>query len=218
MTLGARLVASRVLAWALLGWVGRISSRSLLSVDEDQRWVMQAHIVLEKLDAVLVYLISAETNQRSYTLASDERYLSSYKADLVDFRDDLNDLGQLTSENPQQQQALQKLRPFLSNELSEFHENLAPGSTRETTMVHGGLETPSLLEIRSRLIRRSHAAEANSFPMKAVIVFGNILAVLFLAGAAFGIDFETFRETVRQLAQFWLRVNQPSPGAAFQGG
>ncbi len=229
MTFGARLVASCVLAFALLGWMGGISYLSVLCVDEDQRRVMRAQIVLEKLDAVLVYLISAETNQRSYTLASDERHLSSYKTDLVDIRDDLNDLGQLTSENPQQWQALQKLRPLVSNEPSEFHENLTPGSKRGTTAVRGGMETRSLLEIMSRvmqmkeeesrlLIRRSQAAQPSSFQMKPVIVFCTILAVLFLAGAAFAIDFETFHETVKQLAQFWSGVNQPSPRAAFQGG
>jgi hypothetical protein len=68
------------------------------------------------------------------------------------------------------------------------------------------------------LIRRCQAAQAISFQIKAVIVFGNILGVLFLVGAAFAIDFEKFGETVKQLAQFWLGVNQPPPRAAFQGG
>ena len=231
MTLGARLVASCGLALAHLGWMGAISYRSMLRVDEDQSRVMHAHIVLQKLDTVLVHLISAGTNQRSFTFTfiSDEHYLSSNKADLVDIRDDLNDLGQLTSDNPRQRQALQELRPLVSNELSEFPENLTPGSKRGTTTVRGGMETRSLLGIiflvmqmkeqeSRQLIRRYQAAQAISFQIKAVIVFGNILGVLFLAGAAFAIDFEKFGETVKQLAQFWLGVNQPPPRAGVQGG
>ena len=229
MTLGARLVALRGFALALLGWMGAISYRSMLRAGDDQRWVMHANIVLLKLDAVLVHLISAGTNQRSFSFISDEHYLSWNKADLVDIRDDLNDLGQLTSDSPWQRGALQELRPFVSNELSEFPENLTPGSKRGTTTVRGDMEARSLLGIiflvmqmkeqeSRQLIRRYQAAQAISFQIKAVIVFGNILGVLFLAGAAFAIDFEKFGETVKQLAQFWLGVNQPPPRAGVQGG
>jgi PAS domain S-box-containing protein len=199
-TLRTGLVAACVVALALLSWVGVLSYRSILRAEEDQRWVVHTHLVLQKLDDVLVQLISAGTHQRGYLLTREQSYLSSYKADLNNLRDELNDVGQLTSDNPQQQHALQQLRPLISTMLSGFQEMLAfPAKKRVVdAAVQEGAQTRLLLEITSRvaqtkevesrlLIQRSQAAQASSLRMKAVFVLGNVLAALFLGGAAFAV-------------------------------
>jgi PAS domain S-box-containing protein len=202
-TLRAGPVTACVVALALLGWVGVLSYRSILRAEEDQRWVVHTHLVLQKLDDVLVQLISAGTHQRGYLLTREQSYLSSYKTDLNTLRDELNDVGQLTSDNPQQQQALKQFRPLISTMLSGFQEELALPTKKGAadTAVQEGTQTRRLLEITSRvaqtkevesqlLIQRSKAAQASSLRMKDVIVLGNVLAALFLGGAGFAVHRE----------------------------
>jgi len=68
----------------------------MLRVDEDQSRVMHAHIVLAEAGYRARALdLRRRTDQRSFTFTfiSDEHYLSSNKADLVDIRDELERLG-----------------------------------------------------------------------------------------------------------------------------
>jgi PAS domain S-box-containing protein len=179
--------------------VGALSYRSTLRAEEDQRWVVHTHLVLQKLDDVLVHLISAVTDQRGYGLTSEQSYLSSYKADLDNLRGDLNEVDQLTSDNPRQEQALKQLGPLVSTMLFEFEEEIILGPTERRKTDTAGredLEQRSLLEIASRitqmkqvesrlLIQRSRTAHASSLRMKWVIVLGNVLALMFVSGAVF---------------------------------
>ena len=129
-TLRIGLITACVVALALLGLVGVVSYRWILQVREDQRWIVHTHLVVEKLDDVLVHLISAGTDQRTYVLTGEQSHLSSYKADLDSLRDDLNQVGHLTADNPGHQQALQQLRPLVSTVLSEFREELTLGGKK----------------------------------------------------------------------------------------
>jgi PAS domain S-box-containing protein len=209
MTLRAKLAAACGGALVLFCWVGLLSYRSMLHVDEDQRWIAHTYTVLGKLDALLTDLISAESNQRNHVFTGKQSYLSAYKSDLDRLRDNLNDVGRLTSDNPRQQQALQQLRPLISTKLSEFQESLTirgPEGAKSDFVVRGGMEKQSLPDITSRitqmkeeesrlLIQRSQDAQKSSFRMKGVIVFGNILATLLLGAAAFAIFQEMSRRS-----------------------
>lgn len=209
ITLRAKVVATCGGALVLLCWVSLLSYRSMLHVDEDQRWIAHTYTVLGKLDALLTELISAEANQRNYVFTGKQSYLSAYQSDLDRLRDNLNDVGRLTSDNPRQQQALQQLRPLISTKLSEFQESLTsrgPESAKSDFVVRGGMEKQSLPEITSRitqmkeeesrlLIQRSQDAQKSSFRMKGVIVFGNIVAALLLGAAAFAIFQEMSRRS-----------------------
>lgn len=209
MTLRAKLAAACGGALVLLCWVGLLSYRSMLHVDEDQRWIAHTYTVLGKLDALLADLISAESNQRNYVFTGKQSYLSAYKSDLDRLRDNLNEVGRLTSDNPRQQQALLQLRPLISTKLSEFQESLTirgPEGAKSDFVVRGGMEKQSLPDITSRitqmkeeesrlLIQRSQDAQKSSFRMKGVIVFGNILVSLLLGAAAFAIFQEMSRRS-----------------------
>jgi PAS domain S-box-containing protein len=204
-TLTIGLITACVVAFALLGLVGLLSYRSMLQVEEDQRWVVHTHMVLHKMDDVLVHLISTGKDRHSYGLTSEQSYLSSYKADLDSLRDDLNEIAQLTLDNPRQQQALQQLRPLISTVLSEFQEELTLGrqkGLKTDSAVRAGIEQRLLLEIASRvtqmkegesrlLIQRSEASQAGSSRMKAEIVLGNLLAAVFLGAAVLAVYRET---------------------------
>jgi CHASE3 domain sensor protein len=122
--LRAGLGAACFVVLAVLTGVGVLSYRSMLRVEEDQRWVGHTHLVLQKLDDVFVHLISAETSQRGYLPNSKKSYLSSRQLDLDNLRDDLKDIGRLTKDNPRQQQTLQQLERLISTQLSELQNEM----------------------------------------------------------------------------------------------
>jgi PAS domain S-box-containing protein len=202
MTLSG-LVAACVVAIALLGWVGLLSYRSTLRAEEDQRWVIHTHLVLQKLDGALEHLISAGSSKRGDVEAAEKSYLPSYRADLDAIRDDLDEVGQLTSDNPRQQRALQELRPLISTMLSESQEDpvLSKRTAKTHTTAQGNQGRWLLKEITSRvtqmkevesqlLIQRSQTAQASSLRVKKIIVSGNMLAALFLGLAIFVVRIE----------------------------
>src|SRR5579863_825108 len=127
-TATAGVVAAGAFALALLICVGVVSYRSVLRAEDDQRWVVHTHLVLQKLDSVLDHLISARANKSGYVRPDSTSFPSSYKTDLTAIRDDLNEVGQLTSDNPAQQQALQQLKPLISTMLSQAQPEVVPGS------------------------------------------------------------------------------------------
>lgn len=169
-------MAACAVALALLSWVGVLSHRSMLRVEEDQRWVVHTHLVLKKLDGVLEHLISAATSQSAYARTGDKSYLSSYRADLESIRENLNEIGQLTSDNPSQQQALQQLKPMISNMLAELQEEL----------IVGGKKGVKVKELESWLLtQRTKTTQTSSLRVKTIIALGNVLAAVFLGIAAF---------------------------------
>src|SRR5579863_4153222 len=191
------LVAALVVALGLLSWLGRLSYSSMLRAEEDQRWVVHTHLVLQKLDSVLQHVISVGASKSDY-VQNDESNRSSYGSDLDAIRENLNDVSQLTLDNPTQQQALQQLRPLISGLLAGSNKTLtASGKQAVTTGINlrERTESQSLLEITDRvtrmkaaesqlLVRRTQTAQASVSRVKTMIVLGNLLAAAFLALAA----------------------------------
>ena len=188
--LRAGLGAACFVVLAVLTGVVVLSYRSMLRVEEDQRWVGHAYLVLQKLDEVFVHLISAETSQRGYLLSSKKSYLSSRQPEPDNLRDDLKDIGRLTKDNPRQQQTLQQLERLVSTQLSEFQNEMTLGE-REVLIDAVGSGAAGKRSSLSEII--SHIAQ-----MKRPV------------------DFQQFRASVKQSSLYWLVVNQPPPPAAFQ--
>jgi|SRR5579871_1021032 len=192
------LVAAFVLALGLLNWVNALSYDFLLRVQDDQRWVMHTHLVLQKLDDFLEHLISAEAGESSYLETGDRSYVASYKSDVDIIRGALNQVAQLTSDNPSQQQTLQQLNSRTSILLSEFQEELAAGgkkALKTETVVRKRRERQSLQEtvacvmqmkaVEGELLNhRTQSAQASFLRVRTMIILGNLLAAVFLALAA----------------------------------
>jgi PAS domain S-box-containing protein len=212
-----------VFAWAvalvLLVWLGALSYRSAASGEEEQRWVLHTHIVMQKLDSLLVHSITAESDWREYGLSGQESYLSSYNADLGELRDDLQEVGALTSDNPRQQQALAQLRPLISTVFPGFQEGLTETSSADTKIKRAMREAPEkqfvptltarITEMKneeSRLLKaRSAAAQASFAQSKSSTLLRSIFAVLLLGIAAFLIYQEVER---RSKAEFELQSSE----------
>ena len=238
LTVRTKVILAGAVALAFLSWVGVVSYRSVLHADEDQYWVTHTHSVLRKLDNVLTDLMSAEASEKAYALSGDQSELAGYESSAQHLQADLEDVAELTSDNPRQQQALENLRPLIARKLADIEEGLAIRGRQETkaaTAAPESLEKLSWLEITSNLtrmkqeesrllIQRSQATTIAFSHMKAVIVFGDVLAFLLLAVAAFQIQQEISRrdrverELHRSEERFRLMVSGVKEYAIFMLG
>jgi PAS domain S-box-containing protein len=188
-----KLVAAFGAAMVILASVGVVSYRKVVQEDADQKWVEHTHLVLGKLDAVLTDFVDLETRQRGYIMTADQSFLESYQGDLSRLRQNISDLRLVTSDNPKQQTALDRLESLVAARIALFQEKHAEGLSKnsheasgkpmgevETLILEMKREEQGLLTDQLETVRRS------SRRIKAVIVAGSVLAILllFLAGLA----------------------------------
>jgi PAS domain S-box-containing protein len=111
------------LAVLLVGGVlGAVNVRRLAV---ENRMVARTHEVIEELAVLLSTLKDAETGQRGYLLADDEKYLQPYLDAVGRVQGELARLQELTSDNPDQRAHLDALRRKVATRLEELHQTVA---------------------------------------------------------------------------------------------
>ena len=199
MTLRTKLTLVCSIALLIVGGVSLLSFRWTQRADEDQHWVTHTRMVLGKLDAVVINVLSAETEQRAYLLTREASHLIAYKEALNSTQREVDEVRELTADNPGQQQTLKQLEPLISKKISELREQVTAHTVKSiqppTPAPYANIEGEATQHIRSLitamkateeslLTERLAAAQASSRRMKVVIVLGNMLAVVFFAVAA----------------------------------
>ena len=215
MNVSSKTIAACALI-ILLG-MGVLTFRRTIRDEDDRGWVTHTHLVIEKLQAVLVDITEAETGQRGYLLTGQERYLEPYSADINRIHRDLPELQELTSDNPVQQDAIKRLEPFIAARIAGFVNRI---EIRKRSGLMAGIEAVSATDSEDRmaqiraligemrqtegqlLSRRLETAAASTRKMKVVIVLGNTLAIFFLFMAGLVIHRETGK---RNLAEQGLK-------------
>jgi CHASE3 domain sensor protein len=214
--------AIAVCALLILLGIGVLSFRSTIRDEEDRNWVTHTHLVVEKLQGILIDITQAETGQRGYMLTGQERYLVPYRKGVEKVREDTGDFRHLTSDNRRQQEAIQGLETLIAMRLDGLEERLevrkrsgllagaeaaANGNNGEETMGEIREQISAMRRTEEQLlVMRLSAAAASSQKMKAVIVLGNGFAFLTLLMAGALVHREAVR---RKLAEQELRsVNQ----------
>ena len=220
MSFTSQVIATSALM-ILLG-IGVLSFRSTLRDEQDRQWVTHTHLVIEKLQAVRIDITEAEAGQWGYLLTGRESHLKPYEAGLKQLRQDMEDVQELTVDNPRQQESVQRLQGLVAARLVELAEGI---EVRNKSGLVAGVEAVAfenvggkwigkigtqIDEMRRRegqlLAGRQETAATSSRRMKAVIVVGNAVAILILLVAGFVIHRETGR---RSLAEQYLKhVNE----------
>lgn len=211
MTFSSKAIAACALA--ILLCIGLLSFRSTVGDEEDRWWVTHTHLVIERLQAVLIDVTQAETGQRGYLLAGEEKYLEPYHAGLDQVDRDIEEVRKLTTDNPRQQEAISSLKGFVDARLALLVGRI---EIRRRTGLRAGDEPMEkgngeelMNEIRKRisdmrhteeqlLSRRLETAAAGARKMKTVIVLGNVLAILILSAAGFVVHREAGRRTLAE--------------------
>ena len=90
------IVAGFVAAFALLVTLGVITYRVTTRLVEDSNWVAHTYQVIALLEDAETAVTSAETAQRGYVIAGDERFLAPHREALPRDARDLDDVERLT--------------------------------------------------------------------------------------------------------------------------
>jgi PAS domain S-box-containing protein len=188
LTFRGKLLAALGAALLILVCMAILSYRRIVLEDADQKWVEHTHLVLEKIDSVSSGLVEQENAQRGYTITKDASFLQLYAAKLANLRGSLGDLRNLTSDNPKQQAALDRLEPLIASRLALF-KAYGEGIVKQDKQEIDGQQLMDeirnvFVEMRREeqniLSRRLEAAESSSRRSKLIIAGGYSLSFLLL--------------------------------------
>ena len=87
-------------------------------------WVMHTHRVLEILQATVSTLTDAETSQRGFVITADPAYLEPYQAAVSELEKNLTRLGEITTDNIEQQERLPRLKALTDRRIELLAENI----------------------------------------------------------------------------------------------
>jgi PAS domain S-box-containing protein len=113
-----------VVAAIIQVFAGWESYRNTTRFAEAADWQKHTYEVLRTLDETESRLVDAETGQRGYLLTGDEAYLDPYRTAIKNIYQVTGHLGDLTSDNPNQQKRILTLEPFIENKLTELQSTI----------------------------------------------------------------------------------------------
>lgn len=163
MKIGTRILAGYALALLVVGVVGVVAWRANSELVDSADWVTHSHQVRGTLADTLSAIKDAETGQRGFLLTGEERYLEPYTAAIKVIDSDIQQLRDLTSDNPTQQARVPALRTAAANKLSELAKTVA---LRRQGKEHEALEEiltdrgKSLMDDIRRLVAEMDREEA----------------------------------------------------------
>lgn len=199
MNFKGKAFAAFGLASGVLLSVAVLSYRSILEDATDEDWVAHTHFVREELDVLLTDLTEAQASERTFLLIDDEIYAASFEDALTRVHKHLENVRELTRDNPSQQASWKKLEPLIAAREVEMRKAIASrrsGGLDSAIAVEGSKSSRETMDAIRRVIRamlreengllalRAAVAGANARRMKDIILFGYALAFfLFLAAS-----------------------------------
>ncbi len=112
------------LALLILIVIGIVSYQSTNQLVESAGWVAHTNQVLEGLDDLLARITEAESGVRGYVITGEDGYLQPYEAALPSLDQTVQRLRQLTADNRNQQQRLDRLEPLIARRLDSFKQTV----------------------------------------------------------------------------------------------
>ncbi|HZQ90774.1 MAG TPA: response regulator [Terriglobales bacterium] len=105
--------------------VGIVGYRQTAGFTVNAHWVSHTYIVIQSVEQVLAELGAAEAEQRDFLLTGDQPYLDAFHMHSARVWQHLEDLNQLTKDNPVQQRRLAGIEPLLRARLQRLEQGAA---------------------------------------------------------------------------------------------
>ena len=125
MTIGRKIGVGYALPLAIMVAVGVISFMSLDRLIEAAAWKDHTYRVTNELTDLLTLMDDAETGQRGFLLTGMGSYLEPYDAATAKIGARIEDVRELTADNPVQQQRIVDLKAKVAAKLGELAEAIA---------------------------------------------------------------------------------------------
>jgi methyl-accepting chemotaxis protein len=122
--IGTRIMAGYCIGLMIFGLVGFVCYRSTTSLVASADSVTHSHQVKEALSAVRSSLLNAETGQRGFVLAGEDRYLDAYRTGTRELDGNLARLRELTADNRSQQRQIDQLQQLAAAKMTELAETI----------------------------------------------------------------------------------------------
>ncbi|TQN59162.1 response regulator [Agrobacterium tumefaciens] len=124
--LGLDPVVALSLAGAIVFFLisGGFAYINLKTLRENTEAIVHSHEVIVTLDELLSNTQDAETGQRGFLLTNNERYLDPYNAALDAVPAKIQEIGELTSDNPAQVRRLPVLKQHVDAKLAELKQTI----------------------------------------------------------------------------------------------
>ena len=119
-----------VVAFSLAGAIvfflisGAFAYINLKTLRENTEAIVHSHEVIITLDELLSSTQDAETGQRGFLLTNNERYLDPYNTALDTIPAKIQEIGELTSDNPAQVRRLPILKQHVDAKLAELKQTI----------------------------------------------------------------------------------------------
>jgi methyl-accepting chemotaxis protein len=198
-TIGKRLVAGFGLSAITLTVIAIIAFYNVSRQIENDILVRHTYDVRSKLNDLIENFLNGETAVRGYVITGEDDFLDPYRLAVTAIPALRNELRRLTSDNPHQQQRLDRLAPLVDTKFEQFRERIdvrrVQGADAAARIVMTGGSKKTMDQIRALidemdreestlLARRTEEAKASSSQTVMIIVWGGLLgmAVVSLIG------------------------------------
>ncbi|MCA1828648.1 MAG: CHASE3 domain-containing protein [Myxococcales bacterium] len=200
MTIGRKLVAGFGVALLFPLIIGAIAYRATDRLLESRAPIVHTYEVLQELDNVLIAVLNCETGERGFLLTGNDRYLEPYENGLGAVGKALEQVTNLTADNPRQQARIKSLAAPVKTRLDLLNEAIRlrreKGAEAALTVVRGGEGKKLIDEIRGTiddmnreeltlLDRRDAEAQREAKLTFMSILISTVLAFVLVGGIAF---------------------------------
>jgi CHASE3 domain sensor protein len=183
------VVVSLVVAFIALQSIAAAGFLSLLHFRSATQGVSHTQQVLLELESFVNSLMTVETGQRGYVLTGAEQYLSPYRESLNTIQQHVRRLGDLTRDNPVQQQRVAHLENQVDERLNEIGQVIVARHTdglqaaRDLVLTHHNRQTmdsiqQTVTQMRDQELRHLQARSEDSTTW--ALTAGAFSVVLFL--------------------------------------
>ena len=209
-------------------FTGLVAYRNLATLRENNQKIVHSHEVIIALDQLLSSVQDAETGQRGFVLTNNGRYLDPYNTALAAIPLRVDQIAQLTNDNPAQLARIESLKAHVGAKLAELKQTIdlrrTQGFDAALTVVNSDRGKVEMDAIRGQLaamgdeeanLRNRRLAEMNDAYGTALgsAIMSSVLGIL-LTGI---IGFLIRRTTLMRRAEDWLQSGQVALGSAMRG-
>ena len=207
---------------------GGIAYLNIQTIKQDNLRIVHSHQVITTLDGILSSVKDAETGQRGFLLTDDEHYLEPYNAALLVITSQLDELSELTRDNPRQQNRIGPLKLHIDAKLAELKQTIdlrrTQGAEAALAVVTTDRGKAEMDTIRTQLaamdqeeadLREKRLAEMKD-AYRTALVSGFLSCLLGLVLTAI-VGFLIRRAASARQRQDWLQLGQVGLGAAMLG-
>ena len=186
---------SALLTLLLTAW---LSYRGFVLSLQGDRWSEHTHVVLEKIDDLLLAVRTDESATRSFLLTGDRSYLDLYGSNKLLVKQALATIGVLTADNPEQQRQIPVVNPLLATRFQHLEEEIVvrsrqgPAASVASSQIAAGRRNMNELQIalvrmkdeELRLLAlRDAGTKSRLRQSRDLTIFGTVLGLLITCAA-----------------------------------